>query len=43
MPLIPALWRQRQVDVCEFMASLLVYVVKKVAGQLGLHSETLFF
>jgi hypothetical protein len=37
MPLILALRRQRQVDFCEFEASL----VYRVLGQLTLHRETL--
>lgn len=38
MPLITALRRQRQKDVCEFEAS---FVTELVLGQLGLHKETL--
>jgi len=38
MPLIPALGRQRQVDLCEFEVSL---VYKVSPGQPGLHRETL--
>jgi hypothetical protein len=37
MPLIPALGRQRQVDVCEFETRL----IYRVAGQPGLHREAL--
>jgi hypothetical protein len=29
IPLIPALWRQKQVDLCEFEASLVYGVIKK--------------
>ena len=38
MPLVPALWRQRQVDLCEFKTNL---VYKVSSGQPELHRETL--
>jgi hypothetical protein len=38
MPLVPALGRQRQVDFCEFKASL---VTEQVTGQPGLHRKAL--
>jgi hypothetical protein len=36
-PLIPALGRQRQADLCEFQDSL---IFKASSGQPGLHRET---
>ena len=38
MPLIPALWRQRQVDLCEFKASP---VSRMSSRTVRLHRETL--
>ena len=40
MPLIPALWSQRQVDLKEFEASL-VYTVSSKPARATQHSETL--
>ena len=31
MPLVPALWRQRQADLCEFEASLVYRVGSRIA------------
>jgi hypothetical protein len=40
MPLKPNTWKAKQADLCEFKA-ILVYRVKQVPGQPGLHRETL--